>query len=310
MKTQKTNIKAAIAASAIPIVLSLPLAVHAATAAKSSTAKSSGKTVTGNKNSPAGTVKFDAEKQIVKEAADAAKATRQALTALENNQPQKALTALEKVSGNLHILLSRDPALGLIPIDFQVQVAEGITDLKTIDRLEDELDDLIDDNKFQAARPIVDSLIDEVRVTTVYLPLATYPAAIDRVAPLIDAGKIDEAKQLLYDTLDTFVSEQEVTPLGVIRADKKLREAFKIEHTGDLSKQETKAKIHKLIDDAERQIKVAEALGYGTEDDYEGYYDSIDELKKSIGTGGFKDVWSKMKRPASAFHNKIVHPHG
>lgn len=310
MKHDNIKTKTIIPTALVSLFLALPLAAHATAAAATQPAAPVQNITAANKQSTTGAIKFDSGKQIVKEAADAAKATREALSALNNNQPQKALAALAKVSGNLHILLSRDPALGLIPIDFQVQVAEGVTDLKTIDRLEDELDDLIDDKKFQAARPIVDSLVDEIRATTVYLPLATYPAAIDRVAPLIDAGKLDEAKQRLDDTLETFVSEQEVIPLGVVRAEKKLSEAFKIEHTENISKQEIKAKIHKLIDDAEHQIKVAEALGYGTEDDYEGFYDSIDELKKAIGTGGFKEAWSKIKRPMSAFHNKIVHPHG
>ena len=88
---------------------------------------------------------MDTDKQIVKEAADAADATQAALTALENNQPKEALAALEVVSGNLHLLLARDPALGLIPIDFQVQVLEGVTDLKAIQKLEDQIEDLIDD---------------------------------------------------------------------------------------------------------------------------------------------------------------------
>jgi hypothetical protein len=212
------------------------------------------------------------------------------------------------VSGNLHLLLARDPALGLIPIDIRVQILEGVTHLKKIKQLEDELEDLIDDEQYQAARPIVDSLVDEMRVTTTYLPLAIYPAAIDKVVPLIDAGKSDEAEMALITVLDTFVTEQEITPLAIIRAEGNLTEAFQLEHTGDLSKQETKNKIEKLVKEAEQHVKVAQALGYGTKNDYEPLYHGIDALKKAVRKSRIKGEWEEIKKSISTFKNKIIHP--
>ena len=311
MKTEKSNMRNTLRATATLLAISLSVAAFIAEAAKTLTTANNVKhTKTIIKDSKDNQTGIITHKQIVKEASDAFKATETAYKALDNNQPKQALAALEVVSGNLHLLLARDPALGLIPIDFQVQVLEGVTDLKTIKKLQDELDDLIDDGHYQAARPIVDSLVDEIRITTVYLPLATYPAAIDQIAPLIDAGKLDEAKQQLINLLGTYVSEQEVTPLAIIRAEEKLTEAFQIEHKSDLSKQETKNKIEKLVKDAEQEIKVAQALGYGSKDDYEDLYDSINALKKAIGTAGFKGEWAKIKKSISAFKNKIVHPRG
>ncbi len=250
------------------------------------------------------------KKQIVKEAADAFKATEAALIALNHDQPEEALAALEVVSGNLHLLLARDPALGLVPIDVRIQVVEGVTDLPTIKKLEDELEDLVDDGRYQAARAIIDSLADEIRVTTVYLPLATYPAAIDAIAPLIDAGKLDEAKRQLIDVLNTYVSEEEVTPLAIVRAEEILTEAFQVEHKPDLSKQETKNKIEELVEDVERHIKVAQTLGYGGKDDYKDLYEGIAALKDAIGTSGFKGEWAKIKKSMAAFKNRIIHPRG
>jgi len=311
MKNQKSKISVAIGVAVIPLALSLPLTGFAKEAAKAPSVVTSGKSMsTTNKASASDKAKVNAHKQVVKEALDAANATQTALKALQDNQPKQAMAALQVASGNLHLLLARDPALGMLPIDIRVQVFEGVTSLKTIKRLEDDLDDLIDDNHYQAARPIVDSLVDEIRVTTVYLPLASYPAAIDSVAPLIDAGKLDEAKQVLYDVLDTFITEQGITPLSIIRAEEKLDEAFQIEHKSDLSKQETRDKITKLVKNAEQNIKVAQALGYGTKDDYEVLYDSIDALKVAIRKASIKGEWAKIKKSISAFKNKIVHPHG
>jgi len=261
-------------------------------------------------NAKANAHKEMVKKEIIKEAADAARATQTALVALNKKQPEQALAALKVASGNLDLLLARDPTLGMLPIDFQVQIFEGISNLKTIKKMEDELDNLIDDNLYQSTRPIVDSLVDEIRVTTVYLPLATYPAAIALATPLIDEGKFDEAKKVLYGVLGSLVSTEEITPLSIIRAEEKLSEAFQIENKdkADLSKQGTKDKISKLVNEAHQNIKVAEALGYGTKDDYENLYNDMDSLKKAIGTYGFKGEWSKVKKSLSAFKNKIVHP--
>jgi hypothetical protein len=316
MKNQKSKIRKTITAAVIPLALALPLTVFATEAAKTAPVISGknmidthkGAAISNAKAAATNNAKVDIQKQIVKEAADAANATHTALKALANNNTKEALAALQVASGNLHILLAQNPALGMMPIDFQVQVLQGPNDLKTIDQLEDKLEDLIDDKRYQDARPIVDSLTDEIRVTTVYLPLATYPAAIDAIVPLVDAGKLYEAKKELIKVLDTLVYVEEITPLPIIRAEDKLDEAFQIEHKGDLSKQATKDKISHLVIDANQDIKVAEALGYGSKDDYEILYDSMDALKKSIGTGGFEGEWSKLKKSISAFKNKIVHP--
>ncbi len=292
--------------AALPLAISLSLVSFAPPGLAAST-KLTNKSVA---NSLVTQKQQGLQQQIVKEAADAFKATETALKALNNDQPKQALAALQVASGNLHLLLTRDPTLNMVPIDIKVQVIEGIHDLKRIKVLEVNLEDLVDEGRIQDARPIIDSLVDELRVTTVYLPLATYPAAIDQVAPLIDAGKIDEAKQLLVDTLETYVIEETVTPLTIIKAEEQLSEAFQIEHTSNLKQQETKNKIAKLINQAEQNIKIAEALGYGSKKDYGELYDGIDALKQAIGTGGFKGEWLKLKKSMSSLKNKIVHPAG
>ena len=310
MKNQKLKINAAIGVAIIPLALSVPLTTFAKGEAKTPAASTSKTIASNSKKDATDNTKANIRKEIVKEAADASRATETALIALNKKQPKQALAALKVASGNLDLLLARAPTLGMLPIDFQVQVFEGVSNLKTIKKLEDELEDLIDDKHYQSARPIVDSLVDEIRLTTVYLPLATYPAAIDLAVPLIDEGKLDEAKQVLYDALDTLVSTEEITPLSIIRAEEKLSEAFQVENKdkADLSKQGTKDKISILVNEARQNIKVAQALGYGTKDDYDDLYDDIDTLKKAIGTYGFKGEWSKVKKSLSAFKNKIIHP--
>lgn len=303
MKIQNLKIRAVIGSAAIPLMLSLPLTASAADAAKTPPAPATPDLTTSIKDSSTG-------KQLAKEAIDAAIATQTALKALANNQPKEALAALQVASGDLHLLLARKPALDLAPIDIQVQVLEGPTDLKVIKSVKNQLSGLINDEKFQDARPILDSLVDEIRVTVASLPLGAYLATIDQVVPLINAGNLSEAKLELIKALDTVVYEQEITPISIFRAEDKLNQAFKIEQKEDLSKQENKDKISHLVIETNQDINVAEALGYGTKKDFEPLYKEMDALKKSIGTAGFEGEWQKIKNALSTFKNKIIHPHG
>ncbi len=307
MKTKNVKIKKTFRRAALPLAITLALCSTSLTIAAKSipVAAHTKQFIEKYKNSKD---KLSRHKEVVKEALDAFKATETALKALQNDQPKQALAALEVVSGNLHLLLARDPSLGLIPVDIRVQVLEGETRLKRIKELEDELEDLIGDGHYQAARPLVDSLVDEIRVTTTYLPLAIYPAVIDEIAPLIDAEKIDEAEVALITVLDTLVTEQEITPLAVIRAEGDITQAFQLEHKKGLSKQETKTKIKELLGEAEQHIQIAEALGYGTEDDFKELGQSIDALNTAIRNEKIRDEWNGIKKSLSKFKNKIVHP--
>lgn len=317
MKTENSTMNMTFRMAVIPLALALALgSVNTQAGQKTavpdikSTTADSKKLTTKKSVSKNKQTLIKTHKQVVKEAADAFLATETALLAIHNKQAQHALAALQIASGNLHLMLARDPSLSLVPIDVEVQIIEGVHDLKTIKKLQDELDDLIDDKRYQDARPIVDSLVDELRVTTVYLPLATYPATIDSIAPLVDAGKWDEAEEKLVAVMNTFVSDEVITPLAIIRAEEKINEAFQIEYTAGSLKQADKDKITLLIKDAKQHIKIAEALGYASEYEYKPLYDDIDELKKAIGTDGFKGEWAKIKKSMSALKNKIIHPRG
>ena len=68
----------------------------------------------------------------------------------------------------------------------------------------------------QQARALLSGLASESELQVTNLPLATYPAAIKAVAPLIDAGKKDEAKAALQLALNTLVVERFITPLPTV----------------------------------------------------------------------------------------------
>jgi len=114
---------------------------------------------------------------------------------------------------------------------------------------------------------LVTPLASEADTHVAQIPLATYPAAIKVVAPLIDAGKTEEAKA----ALNTIVIETYVIPLPRVRAQALLRQAEQLTAKANRM-QDDNQRVHSLIEATRTQIQLAEALGYGTKGDYKPLY--------------------------------------
>jgi hypothetical protein len=153
-------------------------------------------------------------------------------------------------------------------------------------------------------------MADEIRVHTVYMLLKTYSPAIGAIVQMMSRGGLTQAKKALYAALDQLVFEEEIIPLPILRAEALIAEAAEIEHNSDFSKQEAKDTIKKLIGQASDQINISETMGYGVKSDYSDLNDSIDSLKKEIGTGGFQGEWAKFKTVVTTFKHRLVHPAG
>ena len=133
------------------------------------------------------------------------------------------------------------------------------------------------------------------------LPLATYPAAIKAVVPLIDAGKVDDAKTALYAVLNTLVMEDFIVPLSKIRAQWLLRDAEKLAAKNNRNADEN-AKLSGMLTAAKGQLELAEALGYGTVDSYKPLYAQIAEIQKETESGqSGKDLFARLQDSLKRF---------
>ena len=59
---------------------------------------------------------------MVSEAVDAISETQTALAAIEKGDKRKAIKALESVTGKLDVVLARDPELGFVPLESEVDI--------------------------------------------------------------------------------------------------------------------------------------------------------------------------------------------
>ena len=265
---------------------------------------------TGDKTTSAAKQKILAEKerQVVNEASEAVSGTRQALEALEKNDSKKAFFILQTVSGKLDIMLAKNPALALIPADIEADVSDFQGNVEAVEKAIAEADDLLDDGKLQGSRQILAELASEIRITTVNMPLGSFPTAIKEAVVLIDAGKANEAVNVLNKVLNMLVVTVEVIPLPILRAEALLDDASELEHKNDMSKEKSREDVQKLTDAAKDKLKLGELLGYGDKDDYKMLYTEIDDIKEALHSEKSASTWEKIKLKLAELKNKVMHP--
>jgi YfdX protein len=166
----------------------------------------------------------EADKILDKEAIAAIEESQRAMDAITANTIGEALSALERASGKVNVLLARNPATALIPVSQEVVVFDTAPEhIDAIVEIGDAADEAIAFGDFPAARALLYGLMGELRVRTYNLPLAPYPAALTEAARLLDQKKREEARIVLVAALSTLVAADRVTPLPLLVA----REAIK-----------------------------------------------------------------------------------
>lgn len=237
-------------------------------------------------------------KKLLAEAALAIDDTKKALAFLDKKNSKEALAALERVTGKLELIISRQPGLALAPIDMNVAVQDLLADPDTVKVILKEARDLLGDGEVQKARPLLANLSSEMVFSTINIPLATYPQAIKAVARLIDENKLNEAKTALEAALSTLVVNDVIVPLPVLRAELLLKEAEKLAEKSNRSEKENES-LSNQLSEARKQVRLAEVLGYGQKKTYKPIYEQIDQIEKKSrggksGRGWFDNIKKKV----------------
>ncbi|GAA0892716.1 hypothetical protein GCM10009122_23950 [Fulvivirga kasyanovii] len=242
--------------------------------------------------------------QMVAEAVDALEQVYTALDFLANENSDAALEALEKATGKFEILLARDPSLAFVPIDASVKTVDLVADLETIKNIKKAARKAIKEDRFQALRDELTSLASEIQVTTVEMPLATFPPAIKRAAALVEKDDLEGAKNILYTALNTLIVKEERIPLPILRAQAMIDQA----KGDDASDEDKKKEVLQLLQNAEYQLILAEELGYGERgEEYGELNKAIKELKKSVEEDGdSQGLFDSLKTKLSDFRKRIA----
>ncbi len=236
---------------------------------------------------------------VIEDAVTALQAANDALTALENNDKDAALEALATATGKLEIVVAANPDLALAPVASTAEIYD--TNIKTVKEANKMLRlarVAVNDNDAVTARLILNSLVSELRIRTVYLPLATYPDAMKEAARLINDDKLDEAKVVLMDALNTLVVTEEILPLPVIAAQALIAQAEQDVNNDKLDS------ANENLELAREQLKLARALGYSNVN-YADLDDQLIELKRLIKSKEpHKSAFEKLREGIT----NLLHP--
>ncbi|CAA9889220.1 conserved hypothetical protein [Candidatus Methylobacter favarea] len=223
-------------------------------------------------------------RRIISEAVTSIEETEKALLALEAKKTDEAIAALEKVTGKLEVILSRDPQLTLAPLKVSVITSDLYASEAAIKKAIKEAEDYLEKGRVQEARTLISGLMSQMTVRVTSIPLATYPGAIKAVIPLIDQGKIDEAKAALELALNTLVVEEFIFPLPIMRAELLLENAEALAENKKRTDKENK-ELATFLNDAGTQLEIARALGYGDKKVHKNLADQINDIEKRTKGG-------------------------
>lgn len=235
-------------------------------------------------------------KMVMQEARLAISETQNALKALDDNNSNQAIEALERATGKLQIILAREPSLALAPSGVSAVTYDVLASIDDVQALRDQAEDALEDGRLQDARRLIGDLASETVISTTSVPLATYPDAIKLAAAMIDDGKIKQAKAVLQTALSTLIVTDVVIPLPVVTAESLLKDAEQLAENADRTEDENR-RLTQLLDAARTELKFAEALGYGSKKNFKNLYEQLDLIADKTEDGkSAKGLFDKIKK--------------
>ncbi len=246
----------------------------------------------------------DKQVKLAQEAIDSLKAAHEALIALEKNDKEGATDAIAKALGKLEVILAAKDAPKFLPIKNYVVVNEfvGTSDgIKATVKLAKEW---LDAGKVQLARKALMPLTSEVDITTVSLPLVSYPDALKLASTYIHSDKVEMAKEVLTIALNTFDETTVVIPLPLLKATDLIAAA------SDIAK-ENKDQAIVYLEAASESLKIAQALGYVSKSEvtYKALQEKIAEVEKEIkGKNKAEKLFESLKEKLADFKAKVFSP--
>ncbi|NNC36476.1 MAG: YfdX family protein [Acidimicrobiales bacterium] len=257
--------------------------------------------------------------KLLKRAIEAVSETDKAIAALDEDNAESALEALARATGELDIILAREPSLALAPIDVNTTRLDTMATVTDVRSLRKDIRKLVKEGDLQDARRILRDFGSEIRIQTTNLPLATYPEALKTAAALIDDGDLEAAKLVLDTALGTFVIQDVIVPIPLIRAQSMLDLAERYvtgeldpnsEDKAELTEEERIEAAQVLRTNAARQIELAKAFGYGDKRLYRELEDDLDKMKKLIrDKGESAGLFSSLSRQIDALSESGLAPY-
>jgi tetratricopeptide (TPR) repeat protein len=252
-------------------------------------------------NSNVNTSLAEKRKEETAEAIQILKETQEVVSYLAQDKKDEAEKKLAGIIGKLEIMLVKHPEMALIPVSSNVEVHDVVVDIKAVDEIMKQVKEAIDKGYYQQAKGILNDLSSEMVIKTAYLPMGTYPDAMRLAAKLLGENRNKEAAAVLVNAMGTLVVKEDVIPLPVLRAEEYVKQALAV-MSNEKTFKENKEVLTALLDAADYQLKLAEAMGYGKHDkEYKDLATAIKDLKSYVA----KEREKKTRKALQALQDEL-----
>ena len=244
------------------------------------------------------------KKKMAAEAVEAVMETQNAVQLLSANKKLEAIKNLNNALRKIETVTHKYPELKLLPVSVDVRRNELITDINTVNKIRKEAYKALKNEDVQEARALLSGLSSEIDISSVNIPLATYPDAIKKAIQLVNSEKINEAQIVLLKALNGLVIVNKIIPIPLLNA------GVMIEEANRLYLEDRSANIDEvanLLENAEYQLKLSEALGYSKgKKTYKELARDIVKLKKSAkANSDIKEALDKLHLDIIDFSESI-----
>ena len=239
--------------------------------------------------------------KLVQEALNSLKDAHEAFLALEKKDEALATKKLESALGKLEVILASKKVPELLPIDSIIHINEYIGTSKDIEKTLEEVSSLLSNHRVQEARALMLPLQSEMDITTVSLPLGSYPDALKLAATYVHTHDMDKAKEVLAIALSTLTSVTEIVPIPLVKATDLIEASMVIA-------KEDKQRALAYLDAASESLKIAHYLGYVSKSTttYKLMQEQIEAVQKEIkGPNDAQKLFETLKASLKEFKEKV-----
>ena len=243
--------------------------------------------------------------KLVQEALESLKFSAKAVDELNKNKTDEAKKSIELALGKLESILASEHTPKLLPIENQIVIKNFVGTSDDVKKVLAEVKTLLSLGKVQEAGELLISLQSEIDITTVSLPLASYPDALKLASKYLIEKHPAKAKHVLEIALNTFAQEEQIIPIPLINSLELVAVASKIA-------KEDKEQALKHLALAKDDLKKAEALGYvsSSTTTYKQLDELIEKTEKEIkGPNKAEKLFKELGEKLSEFKNKILSTH-
>jgi cellobiose-specific phosphotransferase system component IIA len=239
-------------------------------------------------------------RQAPKEVVDGLNYTAKALKAMKKGDTKVARMSLEAATKLFNIALTNNPALDMVPVADSVEINDLVITPAEVSAAIKDAETALKEHHTQKARMLLMPLHEQMSIETQLLPMALYPDATKLALSKLKQGDKAGAIAALHDGFEAMVTEEEVLPLPLLKA-----QAFADAASGLEKSRKKEALV--LIAHAQDELENAVLLGYTAPDDvdYKMVKDQMAKVEKAVGVGkNSKNLFEELMHDFDALFKK------